>query len=62
MKEQLYICNKTNDPRCLHCKESEPHTININPRVSNEKCTSWAPCTTDEGVLIFKVRCIKVKK
>ena len=63
MKE--VICSKASDKRCLDstCPHGEPHSplSHLFPVPSGYKdilCTDWEDCYDEDGLVIFKVRCV----
>lgn len=65
MKDQLYICNKVNDPRCPGCQHGHPHKRwSLDRFMCRDKdvCTEYTECYDRGGSpLPFKVRCVKIK-
>jgi hypothetical protein len=62
----MYRCNKADDPRCFNCGESIPHEHpHEHPTEYFSKpqvCTQWGECSDENGNLVMKVRCIKIKE
>lgn len=61
---QLYICNRANDKLCPSCIHNFPHekmSITKPFSLDSDNCTQWVNCNDENGNIIFKVRCVKVK-
>lgn len=62
-EEQLYICSRAKDPKCVNCTHSEPHEMQVLVGYrwgAEDRCTSWTECYDRDGVtVLFKVRCVK---
>ena len=59
--EKLYICDHVNDPRCLKCSHSIPHTQDHDR--DGFLCTDLGICYNKDGnINIENVKCVEYKE